>query len=539
MTALPVVHRELVVAGRRRITYYTRCAAAALLALVGLLLLTFTGQSGPGAIGLPRLTFQILSSILLTFSLVGGILLTADSIASERREGTLGLLFLTELTGRDIVLGKLASSSIQGLCALLGALPILAIPLMMGGITAADYWFTALALLASLLASCGIGLWASTRSRSAGAGVSSALLGVIVLCILPVLLAWSARRIPGLPQFLMDLELLSPPIALARCWNIGNGFNRSVLRAVSALGLISLTGILSLAAAAWTLSHTGRGGIPESTARNQPKSSRPTQLVPVRRPSVEQAPRWLYQRRLPALGALRWIFLLGVIAWIGFYIPSRLIPGSGSAIPVFITCMFIAYGLHVTHKIRLALLATAPWVEDIRSGAMELLLSTPLHPRRLLTGQRDALRIAGRGPFWTLTLMNGGLLASIPDPDLGISGGDVAPFVALFAGGIACLVVDSHSIPRIAAFHVLRGHPLGAAMTRTLLPILIPPWIGALLVFLVSTAGPTSSGGMGMLFILIQAMQCALSAYLGYTASRQGILRFRTWMSLPPVRSRA
>ncbi|HQU46125.1 MAG TPA: hypothetical protein PK867_25150, partial [Pirellulales bacterium] len=34
-------------------------------------------------------------------------MLTADCISSERREGTLGLLFLTDLRGHDVVLGKL------------------------------------------------------------------------------------------------------------------------------------------------------------------------------------------------------------------------------------------------------------------------------------------------------------------------------------------------------------------------------------------------------------------------------------------------
>jgi ABC-type transport system involved in cytochrome c biogenesis permease component len=34
-------------------------------------------------------------------------------VSSEKREGTLGLLFLTPLTGMDIVLGKMACHSLQ------------------------------------------------------------------------------------------------------------------------------------------------------------------------------------------------------------------------------------------------------------------------------------------------------------------------------------------------------------------------------------------------------------------------------------------
>ena len=40
------------------------------------------------------------------FCAVAGIRATADSISSEKREGTIGLLLLTDLRGYDIVIGK-------------------------------------------------------------------------------------------------------------------------------------------------------------------------------------------------------------------------------------------------------------------------------------------------------------------------------------------------------------------------------------------------------------------------------------------------
>jgi ABC-type transport system involved in multi-copper enzyme maturation permease subunit len=126
MTSLPIVRRELTVAGRQPWTYHTRVVAAVLLTLLGAVILGTTGNNGPGgAAQLPMLAFKLLSSTAFAGCLLGGIILSADSISAERRSGTLGLLFLTPLGGFDVGSGKLAASGIQGLCGLLGILPIL------------------------------------------------------------------------------------------------------------------------------------------------------------------------------------------------------------------------------------------------------------------------------------------------------------------------------------------------------------------------------------------------------------------------------
>ena len=67
--------------------------------------------------------------------LFSGVFLTADSLSGEKREGTLGLLFLTDLKGYDVVFGKLIATSLNGFYALLAIFPVLALPLVMGGVT--------------------------------------------------------------------------------------------------------------------------------------------------------------------------------------------------------------------------------------------------------------------------------------------------------------------------------------------------------------------------------------------------------------------
>ena len=68
------------------------------------------------------------------YCLLSGVWFTADCLSEEKREGTLGLLFLTDLKGYDVVLGKLVATSLNGLYAVLAAVPILALPLLMGGV---------------------------------------------------------------------------------------------------------------------------------------------------------------------------------------------------------------------------------------------------------------------------------------------------------------------------------------------------------------------------------------------------------------------
>src|ERR1041384_4232519 len=112
MTFLPVVDRELRVAARRRGFYWTRLLFAVVCAgIVGLVLLfAWTVRSGTSGIGSGL--FYFLTLLALGFSLLTGVFLTADCLSEEKREGTIGLLFLTDLKGYDVVLGKLVASSV-------------------------------------------------------------------------------------------------------------------------------------------------------------------------------------------------------------------------------------------------------------------------------------------------------------------------------------------------------------------------------------------------------------------------------------------
>src|SRR5262245_7895437 len=126
MTFLPIVARELRVAARRPSTSLLRFSAAIIAVVIWLGLLGGRySNASPAQTG--ETLFSALSSVLFILSLSAGVFLTADSLSSEKREGTLGLLFLTDLKGYDVVLGKLVSTSLKSAYAMLGAFPVLAL----------------------------------------------------------------------------------------------------------------------------------------------------------------------------------------------------------------------------------------------------------------------------------------------------------------------------------------------------------------------------------------------------------------------------
>jgi hypothetical protein len=121
----------------------------------------------------------------LLLCLLAGVFFTADSLSEEKREGTLGLLFLTDLKGYDVVLGKLAATSVNAFYALLALLPVTALPLLMGGVTGEEFGRRALALVNALFISLATGLCVSIfardgqRAMGATLGLVAALAGVL------------------------------------------------------------------------------------------------------------------------------------------------------------------------------------------------------------------------------------------------------------------------------------------------------------------------------------------------------------------------
>src|SRR5438874_11956387 len=145
MTFLPIVERELLVASRRHTTYSTRLVVALVAIVIGLFF--YVANLRTPKHKLAHYIFDGISVLALLYCLAAGRRSTADCLSEEKREGTLGLLFLTDLKGYDVVLGKLAATSLNGFFCLVAIFPVLAVPLLMGGITSGEFWRMVLVLL--------------------------------------------------------------------------------------------------------------------------------------------------------------------------------------------------------------------------------------------------------------------------------------------------------------------------------------------------------------------------------------------------------
>src|SRR6266403_2016380 len=164
MTFLPVVERELRVAARKQSTFWLRIVAALVGLLIGGACLLLSSVTPMGLNSLGAALFGTLTWIGVAAALAAGLFLTSDCLSEEKREGTLGFLFLTDLRGYDVVGGKLLATSLRGFYALLAVFPILAVTLLMGGVTGGQFWKTTLALTNALFCSLVTGMAVSAIS---------------------------------------------------------------------------------------------------------------------------------------------------------------------------------------------------------------------------------------------------------------------------------------------------------------------------------------------------------------------------------------
>ena len=208
MTFLPIVERELRAASRRKSTYRIRTWTAILATLASFFSLSVLWIAR-GRGGLGNSLFTGLSASAFGLCLLAGVFLTADCLSEEKREGTLGLLFLTDLQGYDVVLGKFVAMLVNALYGLLALLPVMAVPILLGGVTGGEFWRRALTLIVALFVSLAVGIWISALVREAQRAMGCTLgLLLFIVALLPALAAVSS--LPHMPRVLSALGWLSP-----------------------------------------------------------------------------------------------------------------------------------------------------------------------------------------------------------------------------------------------------------------------------------------------------------------------------------------
>lgn len=194
MNLRPVIERELICEARNPANYWLRLVAAAGLLFVGGLYVledAASNQAWQGGLLFQRMNLVVLLTIFILVPII-----TADTIAREKREGTLGLLFLTPLKAREIVIGKCLIHGLRSLAFLFATLPMLCLPLMMGGVSAGQVIHTVAYDLSALCVALAAGIHASVRQVEWRRAVGHALLlslGLSFLywtCAVPLRFVW-------------------------------------------------------------------------------------------------------------------------------------------------------------------------------------------------------------------------------------------------------------------------------------------------------------------------------------------------------------
>ena len=214
MNLFPVARRELQVVARRPATYRARLTIALLAILFAAWnLLTLSFSASPANQG--SILFWVMARGALLLCLAAGPLLTTGAIGEEKRDGTLGFLFLTDLKPIDIVTGKLAAVGLNALVALLAVFPIMSTAWLMGGVTGGEVVRVNFHLLSTLLLSLTIGLWASSGMKSHAHAVIQCVIVLTLLAVGPSLFSSMVTQFPRLSfQF---SQWIPEPLTLSSC----------------------------------------------------------------------------------------------------------------------------------------------------------------------------------------------------------------------------------------------------------------------------------------------------------------------------------
>ena len=381
---LPIAKRELRVAARRKSTSRFRCGAA-LLAIVVSFIWLGSLPAWATATKFVASLFSLQTACAFGLALLSGPFLTADCLSEEKRDGTLSLLFLTGLRARGIVLGKFIGTSLGALYGLLALLPVTAIPILLGGVGLLEFGRMALALINTLFFSLAIGLGVSAFVSSYSKGIAGTLALLTILgAVLPALAELGSRL--GWPAAWFSVAWLSPfyPFWCARDATYALEPHKFwiTLLASHGIGWIALALASSRVRRSWQSVDVG---LSRSVPEQRPTHSKSRNL---RRRASGGEPFDLVFRFTGDAWLFRWAVWLIVImcgallcasrVWAGQSLPESLVAG---------VCAFLL-------KVLVAFQVCRFFVEARRSGALELLLCTPLRNPDLIQAQwRAVLRI--------------------------------------------------------------------------------------------------------------------------------------------------
>ena len=384
MIVLPIAERELRVTARLRSTAWQRVLAAVIALLLGAGFCATAAVTGTSTARFGPPLFGTITWLALATVLAAGLFLTSDAISEEKREGTLGFLFLTDLAGFDIVSGKLLATSLRAGYSTLAIFPILAVTVLMGGVTGGQFFRCTLALVNALFCSLSAGLLVSAISRDSQRALAGTVLLLLVICALGPLLdqALSVQL-----SLIAKLSLTSPVFV----FRIANASGRADfwwgLLITHGLSWLMLIGAAALVRQTWHDRPARRLWVgPVFETRGRPTRA------------LERAPVIWMTRPLRSQLAMLWLLALG--SCVGFAAGAVALSGPSRFVLAQVNWLFVV-GMYLWTA------SQSPrfLVGARRSGLLELLLVSPLTSREIVDGQWRALVRALAAPVVILVLV--------------------------------------------------------------------------------------------------------------------------------------
>ena len=403
MSILPIVERELRVAARKRRTYYLRGGMPVLALVLALPIYIYANAAKIFAMASAATTslmiFNGLSWYALIMSLMMAVFLASDCLSEERREGTLGLLFLTDLKGYDIVLGKLMAIGLNSFYSLIAIFPMLSLCLLFGGVTGGEFWRMTLALVNALFCAVAAAIWVSSRHRTWHRSMAGTLaLLVLFYGVLPF--TELAIRNAGLHRALGCLSLASPlePVQVA---------HDVAYRGVPGIYWLSLL-ISNLIG--WLALWLASRHLPRSL-ENKPRVKSFTFLKMFLQGDKPGAQRQR-QNRLLEINPVLW--LLEDSPWLRATVWVLAAIGGGAMILITplagkfagFASYFVSFPIYFLLKILFAVQVCRFFSEARRNGWLELMCCTPITTDEMVQGQWLALKRVFLWPVALLFLVN-------------------------------------------------------------------------------------------------------------------------------------
>jgi len=455
MTFLPIVERELRVQARQKRTFRLRLANAAV-AMALVVFVLFLDEGTPGSTG--RDLFRAMAGLGFIYCLLGGAASTADCLSEEKREGTLGFLFLTDLKGYDVVLGKMLATSLHSFYALMAVFPLLGLTLCIGGVTAGEFWRLVLLLTSTLFFSLAVGMFVSALSREEHrASIAAAL--VLSLFGLPCLIAFGS---------VFDTRYVLRPAAY---WD--------ALLLVHGLSWI----VLSVASVVLPRAWQDHGKLPR--ARPSPgRQTRPSwfrSLVQKHRRRAresflsENPVAWFVHRGARRICRFTWCWVIGAsaIALTVAFVQR----GQPSIVLRLCLC---ALALHLLLVIWAAFQAVRLFNDARKSGSLELLLVAPLKEGQIPDGFYLGIRRAFSGPLKLLLVVEAMVIAMegwfLIQDNPGRSGEGMSAALVMVGG--FCMLVFVTDLFAVARMGMWLGFVLkkpGHAFWRTVIFVMCLP----------------------------------------------------------------